>query len=59
MPGNVRSIVFRPTFVFTENEIVLTRYMPKVKVRKEKNLLGGEAPEEVVEEEPVRNATIH
>ena len=32
--------------------------MPKLKVRKEKNLLGGEAVEEVMEEETVRITSV-
>lgn len=37
----------------SDNPRVLTRYLPKLKIRKEKSLLKGkEIEEEVVEEEP-------
>lgn len=34
---------------------VLTRYLPKIVVRKEKNLLGGKDEKVVEEQEEVRN----
>lgn len=53
MSGHVRMIYFIAIVLPPELCVVLTKYLPKIKVRREKNLLGssttGETTEEVEE----------